>query len=152
MENQLGTGYLLEVDTVTSPKTNTRGVEANYKPIVCLTSNSIDGSSAEQSTSNKCDGGYASSQPGIKSWSMSSDGQVVTLTVSEEATRENYQTLIDLWKSGEIFFMRSTDALETVYREGAVWISSYSESAPNAEAYTFTATFTGTGELFTQPA
>jgi len=64
----------------------------------------------------------------------------------------NYQTLIGLAVNKTVFFLRMTDASNTVVREAKVWISSYSETAPNAEAYTFTATFQVTGELFIVPS
>lgn len=148
----LGTGYLLEIDTVTDPNTNTRGAEANYKPVVCLTGNGLDLTIAEQSTSNKCDGGYASSLPGLASWSYSADGQAVTLNVQEATEKSNFQAIAKLAASKKVFFARITDATETVYREGLVWISAYNETMPNAEAYTFTVTLTGSGELFFEKA
>lgn len=151
MNKLLGTGYLLEIDQVTSTATATRGLEANFKPMVCLTGNGLDLTIAEQSTSNKCDGGFASSLPGIASWSFSGDGQAVTLVTGEATTRENFEAVAALAVSKKLFFARITDAEQTVYREGMVWISSYNETMPNADAYTFTVTLTGTGTLFLAP-
>lgn len=150
MEKLLGTGYLLEVDSITDYKTNLtgRGTEANYKPLVCLTGNGLDLTIAEQSTSNKCDGGFASSLPGLASWSFSGDGQAVTFSLAEGTTRANFETIAALAVSKKLFYIRMTDATQTVYREGLVWISSYNETTPNAEAYTFTCTLTGTGVLY----
>jgi len=148
----LGTTYALEVDDTTAVATNTRGTDANYKLLACLTSNGVEFTVAEQDTSNKCDGGNATSIPGLSSWTMSGDGQAVTLETGEATTRINYQKIIELATTKEIFFLRLTDPTNTVVREGKVFITSYSETAPNADAYTFTVSFKGVGQLFITPA
>lgn len=151
MENLQGTNYYLEIDTVTA-LTAARGTDANYKLIACLITNGIEVSLAEQSTSNKCDEGWATSLSGQGSWSFTADGQAVDITEAEEATRVNFQTLLDLAVDKTTFWMRMTDATNTVVREGKVRISAYSETAPNQDAYTFTATFTGVGKPIIVPA
>lgn len=152
MQNLIGTGYVLEVDTTTAVATNTRGTDANYKVVACLTSNGVEVTNASQDISNKCDNGFASSVPGLGSSTFSGDGQAVSLTETEEDTMINYQILLGLAVNKTVFFLRMTDAAGLTVREGKVWISSYSETAPNADAYTFTATFQVTGELFILPA
>lgn len=151
LENLLGTGYIIEIDTVTA-LTASRGTEANYIPVSCLTSNGFTGSTAAQSTANKCDGGFETSLPGMSSWGMSGEGVATSLLESEEATRANFQSIALLWKEKKTFWARWSDALGNFVREGKVWISAYDETAPNNEAYTFTATFTGTGEPLLEPA
>lgn len=151
MKQLLGTDFILEIDTVTDPDTESRGTEANFKPVACWTSNGLSSSKAKQTTSNKCDGNNETSLPGIGSWSMSGDGQATELTVGEATTRENFETLLALHRAGTIFFARITNATLEPYREGKVWIETFEETMPNAEAYTFTAAFTGVGELFLAP-
>jgi len=151
MTNLQGTDFILEVDTTTA-LTADRGTDANYRLIACLVTNGIEISLAEQSTSNKCDEGWGTSLSGMGTWSFSADGQAVSLESGEAATMANYQTLIDLALDKQIFFMRMTDSGNTVVREGKVRISAYSETAPNQEAYSFTATFTGIGKPFITPA
>lgn len=153
MEVQQGTGYNLEIDTVTA-LTADSGTEANYKLVACLTANGFDGSTAAQTTTNKCSDGNQTSQPGELSWTMNVEGQVVTLDSGEATTRENSLTLKNLWKNKTTFWARSTNATneEVGYNEGKVWISAYSENAPVNDVYTFTATLQGTGEpLFEAP-
>lgn len=149
--NLLGTDYLLYVDTTTA-LTAARGTDANYKLLACLTSNGFEISNAEQSTSNKCDEGWATSLSGLGSWTMSGDGQAVDITLAEEATKTNYQALLQLALDKTIFFLKWADPDDNVVREGKVRISSYSETAPNAEAYTFTVSFAGIGKPFIEPA
>lgn len=148
--NLIGTPYMLEVDT-TTVTTSARGTEANYKLLACLTTNGVEFNNAEQNTSNKCDGGYATSVSGIGSWSFSADGQAVSLETGEAATKTNFNAILALAKNKTIFFARMTNTAKDVYREGKVRISTYSETAPNSDAYTFTATFVGIGELFILP-
>ena len=149
--NLLGTTFALEVDVTTAVATNTRGTDANYKLLACLTSNGVEVSIAQQDTSNKCDGGNQTSIPGLLSWTMSGDGQAVSLESGEAATKTNYQAIMALALAKTVFFLRFTDPANTVVREGKVYITSYSETAPNADAYTFTVTFQGVGELFITP-
>lgn len=151
MENLLGTAYVLEIDSVTDPATNTRGTDANYKVLACLLTNGFEITIADQDTSNKCDEGWGTSVGGLGTWNFSGDGQAVSLVAGELATKTNYQAILELALSKEIFFVRMSDPENTVVREGKVRISSYSETAPNAEAYTFTATFTGVGKPFVTP-
>lgn len=146
--NLLGTDYLLYVDSVTDPTTATRGVDANYKLLACLTSNGFEISNAEQSTSNKCDEGWATSQSGLGSWTISGDGQAVSLVTGEAATKTNYQAILQLALDKKVFFLKWADPDDLIVREGKVRITSYSETAPNAEAYTFTVSFAGIGKPF----
>jgi len=153
METQRGTGYFLEIDTVT-PITEDRGNPADYKLVACTTGDNLDIAVAAETTSNKCSDGNQESQPGELSWTMSTDGQVVTLDPTEQTTRENNQTLKNLTKNKTVFWARRTNALDTEagYAEGRVWISGYNDAAPNNDVFTFNATFQGTGEFFTEPA
>lgn len=146
MENIQGTDYVLEIDTVTDPNTEEYGTEENYRLIACLVSNGIDVTLADQTTSNKCSGGWAESLSGEGSWTFPGEGQAVSLSETEEETKTNFQAIALLAIEKTVFFARMTNAAKDIYREGKVRISSYSESAPNNEPYTFTVTFTGIGK------
>lgn len=147
-----GSDFLVEVDTTTA-NTGTRGTEANFKIAACLTQNDYEAARASQTTTNKCSGDYEESQAGTFSWSFSLEGQIVKLTVGEEADMISSITLKELSKSGIKFFARIADATlnPDLYTEGKVWISAYSESYPTKDVVTFSATFTGTGEPFFEP-
>lgn len=151
MNNLLGTDYVLYIDTETA-LTAERGTEANYRVVACLNTNGVTVSIADQDVSNKCDGGFKNSVPGILSWNFSGDGIAASITEAEEATFANYQELLALAKGRTQFFAKISNATETIIREGKVYISEYSETQPNAAAYTFTANFIGLGELFIVPA
>lgn len=147
----LGTGYGLFIDTVTAAATNTRGTEANYKLVACGVTNGLDVNAAEVTTSNKCDGGYASSLSGLIDWSFTFDGQAVSI-VGETSSKVNYQTLLGLMLNKTVFFAKLANPDDDTYiREGKVRISTMSESLPNQDVYTVNATFVGIGELFIEP-
>ena len=149
----IGTGYGLFIDTVTAVATNTRGTEANYKLVACGVTNGLDVTQADVSTTNKCDNGFDSSLAGNISWSFSFDGQAVTLGAGETSTKDNYQKLLSLMLNKTVFFAKLENPDDATYiREGKVRISSMSESLPNSDVFTVTATFTGIGELFIVPA
>ena len=150
----LGTDFIIEIDTETRTSTPTavRGVDANYRPVVCLVSNGVDATAADQETTNKCSGGFKTSQSGVKSWNITGNGQAISAAQAPEADYANFNELMELWKSGTAFFARITNTASTLYyREGLVYNSSQSEGQPNQEAITFDITLTGIGELFLSP-
>lgn len=147
---KLGTDYFLEIDSTTAVATNVRGTDANYKLVACAVSNGFEVSVASTDTSNKCDGGWGSSIAGQGSWSLSIDGQAVE--TEGASVQENYQSLLTLALDKQQFFARITNADNSEIREGLVQITAYSETMPNADVYTFTATLTGIGKPFIIPA
>jgi len=150
----LGTEFIIEIDTdtLTTTPNATRGVDANFRPVVCLVSNGVDATSADQETTNKCSGGFKTSQSGVKSWNITGNGQAISATQAPADDYANFNELMALWKAGTQFFARITNAASTLYyREGRVYISSQSEGQPNQEAITFDTTLTGVGELFLSP-
>lgn len=152
METQRGTGYFLEVDEVTPLDQRPDG--SNYKLVACTVSDGSNINIAEETTSNKCSNGNKESQPGELSWGLTSNGQVVALDLSEEATRANNQTLKRLTKTKKTAWWRRTNALDTPegYIEGTAWISTYNDSAENNAVFTFDITLNGTGEVYIEPA
>lgn len=149
-ESKNGSDYVLEID-VTTANTSARGTEANFKMLACLTANGMDGQTEGQSTTNKCSGRWAQSQPGTRSAVFNVEGQVSKISVSEAGSMFNAKTLRDLWKNGTVFFARITDATndEDYYEEAKVWVSAYSDNSPTNDVVTFSATLTITGEVFT---
>lgn len=154
-ENKNGSDYIVELDTVTAAATNTRGTEANYKMLVCLVSNGMDGQTESQSTTNKCSGRWAQSIPGTKSAVFNIEGQIVKLSAGEiSGGMLNAKIVRDLWVNGTTFFARITDSTNDLdlYEEAKVYVSAYSDNSPTNDVVTFTATLTITGEVFTAPA
>lgn len=148
-----GSDFVLEIDSTTAEATNTRGTEANFKLVACLTSNGFDGQRSSQTTTNKCSGDNEESQPGTFSGTFSAEGQMVKLSVGEAADMVNSKSLYVLFKAGTRFFARIADATLDVnaYKEAKVWISAYNETYPTKDVVTFTATFVITGEVFAAP-
>jgi len=153
MEILKGKGVVLEIDVTTAVATTTRGVEANFFPVVCLTENEFSMTHAEETTSNKCDGNWATSTSGLGSWTMTLSGQIMRLTTDEATTRKNSLVMKNLAKNGTIFYGRLTDVANSPedYNEGKVRITDYSESFPLEGPATFSLTLTGIGEPFFAP-
>lgn len=143
---QLGTDFYFEVDFTTDSTNNEYGTEANYKAIACSTNSGYSGSNAPLDVSNKCTGGYGASLPGQGSFTFSFDGQQTILLGAEEDIKVTNQELAMAQNEKQVFFARVRTLDNKIYREGKVMIPDYSESYPNAEVATFTATFNGIGK------
>lgn len=147
MDNEVlnGKDYVIFIDT-TTPVTAAKG--AVYKPIMCEVSSSFSGTTDEQSVSNKCNGGFANSNPGTKSWTLSGEGQAIDDNAQPSATSMN--EISELWKSGKKFWAKQAaldPSLNTpVFTEGVVWISSLERTAGTEDPFTFSYTLTGVGE------
>jgi len=147
-----GNEFMLENDSVTA-LTATRGTEANYLPVVCLTSSSGNLTRAEQTTTNQCDQGNTSSKPGTLSGTISIEGQLSTLDSGELTTKKNATTLKKQIKAGTISWWRISDAAQGPdgFYEARGWLSNVSETNPTNDVVTFTATLNLTGEIFVEP-
>lgn len=147
MDNEVlnGKDYVISIDDVT-PITSARG--AAYKVTMCEVSSSFSGSTDEQSVSNKCNGGFSNSNPGIKSWEFSGEAQAIDESAAPSAVSMN--KMAELWKSGKKIWAKQSSldpSLNTeVFTEGVVWVSSYERTAGTEDPFTFSYTLTGVGE------
>ena len=141
----LGNDLIIYIDTITS--LNARPTDdTNYKAVACLTTNGMELSTEDIDTTSKCSGRFKESDSGDVSWSFSGDGNAIDDTQVAEV---NYQTLIDLAISGEKFWVKTANPSNEIIREGIARISSYSETYDRNTPFTFSATFQGSGELYT---
>lgn len=132
---------------MTDPSTNAFPADgSNYRVVACLVTNGFELTFADQTTSNKCSGGWAESLSGEGSSSFTAEGQAVSEDGFDEEVKINFQEIALLALDKQVFFVRMTNPELGTYREGKVRISSYSESAPNNEPYTFTSTFVVIGK------
>jgi len=145
-----GRTVLLYIDTTTLPTTPVDEVTTEDAILVaCLTSNGFDATTSAISTTTKCSGSFAESLDGEKGWTMSAEGQAISLGVGD--TRINHNALFKLWKAGTTFwaFMFDTAGASNAsitMRYGLARIDSYSDAAPDNEAQTFSISLTGVGE------
>lgn len=149
MDNEVlnGKDYVIFIDKVTAISA-ANGSAANYKAIMCEVSSSFAGTTDEQSVSNKCNGGFANSNPGTKSWTLSGEAQAIDDNAQPSLSSLN--EVAELWKSGKKFWAKQAaldPSLNTpVFTEGVVWVSSYERTAGTEDPFTFSYTLTGVGE------
>lgn len=143
-----GRTVLLFIDTDTPITTALEDVTTeDAKLVACLTSNGFDGTTSAISTTSKCSGSFAESLDGEKGWTMSAEGQAISLDGPGDE-RINHNALFKLWRSGTTFwaFMMDTNAQVVTMRYGLARIDSFSDSAPDNEAQTFSISLTGVGQ------
>ena len=147
---------ILYVDTTTPITTaGTAVTMANFKPVVCLTSNGFDGTTSPIDSTSKCTpNGFSESIDGVKSWTMSAEGDNYEKLVGETSTVVNHNDLHKMWKNGtKAWWMLADqenpeDSLSIRYGVGRVDGSSW--NSPNNDKQTFSNPITGDGEIFDQ--
>lgn len=141
----LGNDILLYIDTVT-PLTARPVDDDDYKLIACLTTNGLDISTTDIDTTSKCSGRFVESDAGDVTWSFSGDGNAID---DQGPSEVSYQELIDLSLAGTKFWAKIANPTNGILREGIARISAYTESYERNAPFSFTATFQGSGELYT---
>lgn len=140
-----GRTVLLYIDETTPITTDLDAVTtANALLVACLTSNGFEGTTSAIATTSKCSGSFAESLDGEKGWTMSAEGQAISLDGVGD-TRINHNKLFKLWRAGTIFwaFMMDTASPVITMRYGLARVDSFSDSAPDNEAQTFSISLTG---------
>lgn len=140
-----GLDYIMFIDTTTPIDS----APVAYIPVMCETTSSFSGTTDAQEISNKCiAGGFGNSNPGTKTWEFTGEGHAID--ESGSPSRASFETIRDLWKSGQKFWARQAnkDPLTgfVTMVEGVVWVSAYEQTVGTEDPFTFTYTFTGVGE------
>jgi len=142
-----GRTVLLYIDTETPIDTEVEDVTTEAAILVaCLTSNGFEGTTSAIATTSKCSGSFAESLDGEKGWTMSAEGQAISLLGGD--LRINHNKLFKLWRSGAAFwaFMMDTATPVITMRYGVARIDSFNDGAPDNEAQTFSISLTGIGQ------
>jgi len=140
-----GTNFVVAIDTIT-PITAERGTYANYRPVICGTSNGLSVDFESISFRNKCDGGWDKSVSGYGSWDFTVDGMAYAVKNSEKLLKANFQEVAELAIDKQIFWAKTADVNSSIVREGLVRIGSYKETADLEQPYTFNVSFVGIGK------
>lgn len=147
----LGNAVLLYIDTTTPTTTAGTAVSpADFVLVACLTDNGFDYTTNAITTDSKCSGVFATSIGGTKGWSMSANGNSITLSTAEQATLQSHNELFKLWKTGDEFWALQYDVAKKTARYGVVRIDNGGDAFPTNAAATFTLTLTGIGEPYDQ--
>lgn len=139
---QKGNDYLLFVK---------REGETDWKLIACLSSNGASRATDAITSTTKCSNGFQESIPGEMNWTFTGEGNAVDNTL--EASEVSLNELKEIWSTQEVPEWKIGKVGGTDVDYGQGWISALDTTAPTNDAYTFSLTIQGTGELATvEPA
>ena len=122
-----------------------------YRPIACLTSNSISQSMGVIETITKCDPGVTQKQAGTYSYEISAEGEYIdTTSVGAETTKASHDYLHkNKFASGSLVEWKMTTGLadDSEYF-GSGYLTELSADAPTGDEFaTFSMTLSGTGSI-----
>lgn len=143
----VGTGTVLFIDENLSLDTpiDEVPIPGDFEPVICLTDNSFDGSTAPIDGSNKCAGLWAVNLAGQKSGTFGGNGDAVIIDGADD--RYNMDKVAALWAAGTTVWWLQYNENGTSVRYAQGFISSYNDTAPNIDKQTFSFTVTLTGEI-----
>ena len=122
------------------------------KVIVCSTSCTLSANvdtievACKNDGSGSATGKWKNILPGNKSWEVSAEALYVESSTSGATARDLFNEMVSGNKVSLTFSKKSTATGDLLYT-GEAYITSWSVNAPDGDVSTFSATFTGTGEL-----
>lgn len=120
-----------------------------YRPVACLTSNSLTQTTTVNESQTKCNPGETTKSKGSRSYSVGLEGEYIdTTSVGGETALASHDFLMDLSEAPEnIFWRMSTGLADTPFYYGESIMSDLALTAPAGEDATFTGTLEGTGGI-----
>ena len=123
-----------------------------YRPIACLTSNSLSQSRGIIEAQTKCDPGETIKSTGAMSYNLSCEGNYIdTTSVGSEVTKASHDFMKGYMDSGAEFTWKLDTGLtdNPAYYGNAV-LTELEMTAPSGDEFTtFTATLEGSGQIVT---
>ena len=121
-----------------------------YRPIACLTSNSLSQTQNIIESQTKCDPGVVIKDAGTMSYDISAEGQYIdTTSVGAEVTRASHDYLHTIMGTSKTWKM-DTGLADTSAYYGTAIIGDLSLDAPAGdEIATFSCTLAGSGSIVT---
>ena len=123
-----------------------------YRPIACLTSNSLSESMGVIETITKCDPGVAQKAAGTYSYDISAEGEYIdTTSVGSEVSKASHDYMHSIFQAGaEINWKMATGIADTSDYFGAGYLTELSADAPTGDEFaTFSMTISGNGSIVT---
>lgn len=123
-----------------------------YKPIACLTSNSINRAKSIIETTTKCDKGVVIRASGSKSYDIPFEGIYIdTTSVGAETTKASHDTLMGLFDTdAEQDWKMDTGLTDTPAYYGSGIFSALDMTAGSGDEFaTFSGTISGSGAIET---
>ena len=119
-----------------------------YKPIACLTSNSLSTSLSVIESNTKCDPGNTVRNANEFSYEISADGEYIdTTSVGGDTTKASHDFLLELQMAKtNVTWKLDSGLADTIYYGTAI-LSDLNLDQPSDANSTFSATLSGTGAI-----
>jgi predicted secreted protein len=120
-----------------------------YKPIACLTSNSLSTAVSVIESNTKCFPGVTKKQAGISSYTLEAEGEYIdTTSVGGDTAKASHDTLLELQDLKELVTWKLVTGVAGATYFGEALISDLSlEQGTGDELSTFSITLDGSGSI-----
>jgi len=121
-----------------------------YRPVACLTSNSLATALEVLETATKCDAGNTVKSAGVFSYSISAEGLYIdTTSAGAEVTKASHDwLLVKQMAKATVTWKLATGLTDTANYYGSALITDLNLDSPsNSENATFSATLDGSGAI-----
>lgn len=121
-----------------------------YRPVACLTNNSLSQTRGIIETQTKCDPGVIQRAAGVLSYEISAEGNYIdTTSVGGETTLASHDFIKGLIEAGNpVTWRMSTGLADTQFYYGSAIITDLGADAPTGDEFaTFSTTLSGTGVI-----
>ena len=121
-----------------------------YRPIACLTSNTLSQTRGVIETQTKCDPGVIQRAAGVLSYDISCEGEYIdTTSAGAEVTKASHDFLKTLLEAGdEITWKMDTGLTDTSAYFGTAFLTELSADAPTGDEFaTFSCSLSGSGVI-----
>lgn len=123
-----------------------------YKPVACLTSNSLNTTVATIESRTKCDPGVVIKSAGLFAYTIDAEGEYIdTTSVGGDDTKDSHDALLALQQARELITWKLdtniTDATSIKYYGQALIIDLKLTQGSGDEVSTFTASLDGSGAI-----
>jgi hypothetical protein len=128
--------------------------DTSWKPIACLTSNSLSSTVSEIESITKCNPGKVIKSAGVFSYSLSAEGEYIdTTTAGGDTTKQSHDALFSLQQALALVEWKIdtdiTNATSVKYYGSAIITDLEATFGSGDEFSTFSATFSGSGAVTT---
>jgi len=123
---------------------------AAYRPVACLTSNSLSETTNVLESVTKCNPGETLKTKGTRSYNISAEGEYIdTTSAGGQTTLASHDYLKTLADAGNINWRMATGLADNPFYYGEAIITDLGLTAPANEITTFSATLEGSGAIVT---
>ena len=123
---------------------------AAYRPVACLTSNSLSETTNVLESVTKCNPGETLKTKGTRSYNISAEGEYIdTTSAGGQTALASHDYLKTLADAGNVNWRMATGLADNPFYYGEAIITDLGLTAPANEITTFSATLDGSGAIVT---